>query len=201
MVQPAENPTKAPLKGILMPITVLAHRIWTRLFLLTGILLLASCAHVDPTVYRQEKPALDLKNYFNGTLTGHGMFQDRSGQVQRRFVVTIKASWNGDVGTLDEDFVWSDGKKEKRIWTLRKKSPNQYVGTASDVVGEALGIVEGNALNWQYTLRLPYKNDSIEVQFDDWMFLIDDRVMLNRAVMSKFGFRLGEVFISFSKTP
>jgi hypothetical protein len=68
-------------------------------------------------------------------------------------------------------------------------------------VGEALGIVEGNALNWQYTLRLPYKNDSIEVQFDDWMFLIDDRVMLNRAVMSKFGFRLGEVFISFSKTP
>ncbi len=184
-----------------MPIAVLAHRIWTRLFLLTGILLLVSCAHVDPTVYRQEKPALDLKNYFNGTLIGHGMFQDRSGQVQRRFVVTIKASWNGDVGTLDEDFVWSDGKKEKRIWTLRKKSPNQYVGTASDVVGEALGMVEGNALNWQYTLRLPYKNDSIEVQFDDWMFLIDDRVMLNRAVMSKFGFRLGEVFISFSKTP
>jgi hypothetical protein len=38
------------------------------------------------------------------------------------------------------------------------------------------------------------------VTFDDWMFLIDERVMLNRAVMSKFGFRLGEVFIAFNKT-
>ena len=38
-----------------------------------------------------------------------------------------------------------------------------------------------------------------EVQFDDWMFLMDDRVMLNRATMSKFGVRLGEVLLSFSK--
>ena len=82
-------------------------------------LLLASCSSIDPQVYRSEKPALDLQRYFNGTLEGHGMFQDRSGQVQRRFVVTIKASWAGDVGTLDEDFLWSDGKRERRVWTLR----------------------------------------------------------------------------------
>ncbi len=170
----------------------------TGLVLITMILL-GGCAHIDPNVYRQQKPTLQLENYFNGTLVGHGMFQDRSGEVQRRFVVTIQARWNGDVGILDEDFVWSDGKTEKRVWTLRKKAHNQYIGTASDVVGEALGVVEGNALNWQYTLRLPYKNNSIEVQFDDWMFLIDEQVMLNRAVMSKFGFRLGEVFISFTK--
>lgn len=182
-------------------LTKLMRRLKTHLIMLAGVLLLSSCAQVNPEIYRHEKPALDLKNYFNGTLVGHGMFQDRSAQVQRRFVVTIKASWEGDVGTLDEDFIWSDGKKEKRIWTLRKKSARQYIGTAADVVGEALGVVEGNALNWQYTLRLPYKDNTLEVQFDDWMFLIDERTMLNRAVMSKFGFRLGEVFISFTKTP
>ena len=38
-----------------------------------------------------------------------------------------------------------------------------------------------------------------EVQFDDWMYLMDDKVMLNKAVMSKFGFRLGEVTLSFQK--
>ena len=27
-----------------------------------------------------------------------------------------------------------------------------------------------------------------EVQFDDWMYLMDDAVMLNKAEMSKFGF-------------
>jgi Protein of unknown function (DUF3833) len=69
--------------------------------------LLASCSTIDPQVYRSEKPAFDMQRYFNGTLEGHGMFQDRSGQVQRRFVVTIKASWVGEVGTLDEDFLWS----------------------------------------------------------------------------------------------
>ncbi|HQR75667.1 MAG TPA: DUF3833 domain-containing protein [Burkholderiaceae bacterium] len=167
-------------------------------------LLLASCSSIDPQVYRSEKPALDLQRYFNGTLEGHGMFQDRSGQVQRRFVVTIKASWAGDVGTLDEDFLWSDGKRERRVWTLRKAAGDatgtRWVGTAADVIGEARGVVSGNALNWNYTFDLKTDDGKrYEVAFDDWMFLIDERVMLNRAVMSFYGFRVGEVFISFRR--
>ena len=38
-----------------------------------------------------------------------------------------------------------------------------------------------------------------EVQFDDWMYLVDEKVMLNKAEMSKFGIRLGEVTLSFTK--
>jgi hypothetical protein len=41
----------------------------------------------------------------------------------------------------------------------------------------------------------------LNVQFDDWMFLLDDAVMLNRAVMSKWGIRLGEVTLAFRKSP
>ena len=37
------------------------------------------------------------------------------------------------------------------------------------------------------------------MQFDDWLYLVDERVMLNRATMSKFGIRLGEVTLSFQK--
>jgi len=66
-------------------------------------------------------------------------------------------------------------------------------------VGEAVGVSAGNALNWQYTLKLPVDDKVYEVQFDDWMFLMDDKVMLNKAVMSKFGIRLGEVTLSFYK--
>jgi hypothetical protein len=177
---------------------------FVRALFATLALLLASCSSIDPQVYRSEKPALDLQRYFNGTLEGHGMFQDRSGQVQRRFVVTIKASWAGDVGTLDEDFLWSDGKREKRVWTLRKAagdaSGTRWVGTAADVIGEARGVVSGNALHWTYTFDLKTDDSKrYEVAFDDWMFLIDERVMLNRAVMSFYGFRVGEVFISFRR--
>jgi hypothetical protein len=175
------------------------QRIFRLLCFLLTVGLLASCASVSPQDYAAEKPALDLKTYFNGTIDGYGMFQDRGGKVQRRFTVVIKASWQGDVGTLDEDFVWSDGKKEKRIWTLTRIGPNQYEGRAADVVGKADGVVAGNALNWKYVLALPVDGKVYNVDFDDWMFLIDERIMLNRAVMSKFGFRLGEVFISFTK--
>jgi len=164
-------------------------------------LLAAGCAAVDPQRYAAEKPALELPRYFNGVIEGHGMVLDRSGAVTRRFVVKINATWKDNVGTLDEDFVWSDGAKEKRVWTLRPGAqPGQWIGTAADVIGQANGKVAGNALNWKYTLA--YKTaegKTYDIGFDDWMFLIDERVMLNRAVMSFWGFNVGEVLISFTR--
>jgi hypothetical protein len=174
-----------------------------RFLVLMCVVLLAGCASIDPQVYSKEKPALDLRQYFSGSLIGHGAVMGRSGEVQRRFVVAIKAGWNGNVGTLDEDFTWSDGKKEKRVWTLRPAAAGgQWTGTAGDVVGEAKGVVSGNALNWSYTLALKTESGrNFNIEFDDWMFLIDEQVLLNRAVMSYFGFRVGEIFISFRKLP
>ena len=67
------------------------------------------------------------------------------------------------------------------------------------MVGTASGRTAGNAFQWAYTLKLPVDGKVYEVQFDDWMYLVDVRVMLNRATMSKFGFRLGEVTLSFQK--
>lgn len=160
---------------------------------------LSGCAAPDPTVYSAEKPVLDLRTYFDGIVDAWGVFQDRSGKVVRRFTVTMRCSWNGDVGTLDEDFVYSDGKKEKRVWTLRRLPGGRYTGTAADVVGEAQGQVSGNAFNWRYTLALEVDGTVWNVDFDDWMYLIDERVMLNRATMSKFGVRLGEVLLSFTR--
>jgi hypothetical protein len=75
----------------------------------------------------------------------------------------------------------------------------RYTGRADDVVGEAEEQETGNAFHWNYTLRLPVGGKEYEVQFDDWMFLVDERVMLNRATMSKFGATLGEVLLSFAK--
>jgi NOL1/NOP2/fmu family ribosome biogenesis protein len=75
----------------------------------------------------------------------------------------------------------------------------RYEGRADDVVGMASGETKGNAFRWQYTLALPVDGTVWQVQFDDWMYLMDDRVMLNKAVMSKLGVRLGEVTLSFTR--
>ena len=168
-----------------------------------GISLLSGCASVTPLAYRGQTPTLDLKQYFNGRLTAVGIVFDRSGKMTRRFHVTIDASWKGNVGTLDEHFVYHDGAKQERIWTLRelpeKDGEKRYVGTAGDVIGEAIGRAAGNALNWHYTLALPVDGTIYHVQLDDWMYLMDDHVLLNHSVITKFGFKVGSVFLSFNK--
>lgn len=166
---------------------------------LAGLLGLAGCASVEPLDYAAEKPELDLTRYFDGTLDAHGMFQDRSGRVVKRFHVEIAASWKGGTGTLDERFTYSDGSTQRRVWTLTRVDAHHFTGRADDVVGEARGEARGNALRWTYVLALPVDGKVYNVDFDDWMFLMDDRTMLNRSVMSKFGVRLGEVTLSFRK--
>jgi len=166
-------------------------------------LLLLACSSPNVSQYANEKPTLDLSEYFSGTIDAYGIFTDRSGVVKKRFTVLIKANWQvidgKKVGTLDESFDYSDGTKQKRIWTLTEVSPGKYVGSADDVVGEALGDAAGNALNWAYTLALPVDGTIYHVQFNDWMYLVTPKVMLNKAKMSKFGIDLGEVTLSFYK--
>jgi hypothetical protein len=117
--------------------------------------------------------------------------------------VLIEAKWEKrdgkDVGTLDEHFTWSDGTTSRRVWTITRLDDGRYVGRADDVVGEAQGEAAGNALRWRYVLALPVDGKVWNVDFDDWMFLIDEKVMLNRSAMSKFGFYLGEVTLSFTR--
>jgi hypothetical protein len=166
---------------------------------LAGVMVLAGCSTPTSEQYANALPRLDVEQYFNGTLDAHGMFQDRSGAVIKRFVVVMRCSWQGDTGTLDEDFVYADGSKQKRVWTLKKTGAGRFSATAPDVVGTAQGVVSGNSLRWNYVLALPVDGKIINVTMDDWMFLIDEKVMLNRTAMSKYGVNLGNVTLSFTR--
>jgi hypothetical protein len=159
----------------------------------------SGCAGPSLNDYAQALPALDLKTYFNGVIDAWGVFTDRSGRVVKRFTVVMNCSWNGEQGVLDEDFVYSDGSTQKRIWKLQHLGEGNYSGSADDVVGLAKGASRGNAFRWGYTLALPVDGRVWEVQFDDWMYLMNERVMLNKASMSKLGIFLGEVTLAFTK--
>ncbi len=126
------------------------------------------------------------------------MFQDRSGKVVKRFYVRIDCTWVGDQGTLDEHFEYTDGTRENRVWKIAK-SGDRYAGTAGDVVGTAQGVAQGNALRWNYVLAVPVDGTTWHMDMDDWMYLVDEKTMLNRTTMSKFGVRVGEVTLSFRK--
>ena len=95
--------------------------------------------------------------------------------------------------------IFDDGEKSQRKWVIKSLGNNRYSGTAPDVIGVAQGEARGNALRWSYVLQVPYKGSTIDLTLDDWMFLAEDDVMINRATMSKFGVKVGEIVISFKK--
>ena len=170
---------------------------------LASIALLGGCASVTPMDYRGEKPTLKLEHYFNGPLTADGIVFNRAGKAVRRFHVDMVGVWHGGEGTLTENFTYSNGAKQVRVWTLRRvpgeHGERRYQGTAADVAGTASGYAEGNAFNWRYTLLLPVGGTTYHVQMDDWMYQMDEHVLLNRTVMTKFGFEVASIFIAFHK--
>ncbi|WP_431298444.1 DUF3833 domain-containing protein [Tabrizicola sp. BL-A-41-H6] len=176
-----------------------------RILALVTITVLAACtgkpSFNDPALSERK---LNLEEFFDGTLVAKGQFQDVFGTVRRRFDVTIKGDWNGERLRLVEDFVYEDGSTEQRIWTLVKTGDDTWRGTAPGVVGEATGREDGDRFNWRYTIDLPVPStdgsgDTVRVTFDDWMWLLSDDRVLNRAYMQRFGVDAGDVTISFEK--
>ncbi len=163
------------------------------------IVLLSGCSNMPVEQYKDSKPRLVLEEYFLGKTRAWGIFQNRSGQVERQFTVDILGTMVDGNLVLEEDFVYADGTLDRRVWTINKIDDHNYEGRAADVIGHATGQIYGNALNWAYTLDLPYKDSTVEVKFDDWMFLQPDGVLLNKAKMTKFGFYLGEVTLVFQR--
>ncbi len=173
----------------------------TRLFLSALLATLGSgCANPDLRDFANAEPALDLVAYFTGRTQAWGQFQDRFGNVRRRFIVDIIGTWDGEILTLTEAFRYHDGETEQRIWRLRRRGATGWEGTADGVVGTASGEVSGNAFNWRYTFDLQTGNDrTLRLTFDDWMWRLDEHVLLNRATVSKFGITVGEVLIFFRR--
>ncbi len=164
------------------------------------VLLLGGCSPMKPEDFQSVEPHFVLEDYFLGTTRAYGLFEDRFGTVRRQFTVTIEGRMEGDELVLEEDFFYRDGERERRVWRIRKQPDGTYRGRADDIVGEAVGIAAGNALNWSYRMDLKVGGGAWRVTFDDWMFLQDDGVMLNRARVGKWGLEIGRVSLAFVRS-
>ena len=162
-------------------------------------LLLGGCNGMQIEDFRQTQPEFILEDYFQGNTRAWGLFEDRFGNIQRQFVVVINGTWDGSTLVLNEDFIYNDGAGENRVWSVTKTGDKTYQGTTEHVVGAAVGTREGNAFNWNYEFNLQVGDDVWKVRFDDWMFLQPNGVLLNTATVTRWGIKLGTVFLSFSK--
>ena len=163
------------------------------------VLFIVGCGGMNAEDFKGQEPRLVIEDYFAGKTEAWGIFEDRFGKLRRQFKVDIDGTWDGEELTLVEDFVYADGELQQRVWRIRKIDEHRYEGRADDVIGVAEGTAYGNALNWRYVLALPIGDNVWNVTFDDWMFLQEGDVLINRATVSKFGFTLGEVTLFFRK--
>lgn len=161
---------------------------------------MTGCATLNLDQYQGTKPQFDLEQYFAGDTYAYGIFQSRGGEIKRQFKVHIVGKKVGDEFVLSEHFKYNDGETGERVWHITRDGKNSYIGKAGDIVGVAHGHEVGQALNWHYTLKLPYNNSTVNVKFDDWMIRTSKNVVINRAYVSKYGIRVGEVTLFFTKT-
>ena len=154
---------------------------------------------MKPEDFSDRTPELDIFEYFDGKTRAWGLVEDRFGKVRRQFSVDILGRVIEDRLILEEDFLYDDGERSRRIWTIERTGDKTYRGSAGDVVGEAVGRASGNALNWNYRMDLPVGDSTWRLAFDDWMFLQSDGVLINRARMKRFGFEIGTVILFFRR--
>ena len=176
-----------------------------RLLIAAALIVLSACTgkpSFDDASLSREK--LNLEEFFDGELVAYGQFQDILGPVRRSFVVELKGDWDGERLRLEEDFIYEDGSTEKRIWTLTKTGPDSWTGTAPGVIGVATGEEQDDRFNWRYEIDLPIPAadgsvETMRVTFDDWMWLLSEDRLFNRAYVQRYGFDIGDVSISFEK--
>ena len=167
--------------------------------LFTIIILLNGCSGMKPIDFKDQKPRLIIEDYLSGNVKAWGILQNRSGKVTRQFSADLNGKWDGKQLILDEKFNWSDGEVQTRQWKISKLDDHNYEGTAEDVVGTAKGFSYGPAFKFEYVLLVPVKGKEIKITFDDWIFKQDERVAINRATMTKFGFKVAELTVMFVK--
>ena len=154
-------------------------------------------SEIEP--YHDTVPGIDVESYFSGPIQAWGIVQDWRGRVTAKFDADMFGTWKNGVGTLEEQFEFYDGKQQNRVWTLRKTGQNTFSGEAPDVIGAARGRYSGSALNMNYVLDLPVGDSIYQLTFDDWMWKMNDGVLINRAYMKKFGITVAELTVFMKK--
>ncbi|MBH0016383.1 MULTISPECIES: DUF3833 domain-containing protein [unclassified Pseudoalteromonas] len=162
-------------------------------------LFLISCSAPNVEHYKNTSPNFDFKTFFSGNLKAYGVVQDFKGELTRKLVVDMNATWDGNQGVIEEDFIYDDGETQKRIWKITLNEDNSLTGTAADVIGTAKGKSDGSVFHWNYDVELPYDGSTLEVNFDDWMYLVTQSRLINRTSIVKFGIEVGEVTLVIEK--
>ena len=143
--------------------------------------------------------SFDLLEYFDGETTAWGLIVDRFGNLQRTFKVRLNGNIENKQLLLKEYFTYNDGETEYREWIITKTETGTYEGKSKDTIGVAKGKQDGNTMRMVYDTTISIGETDIRVSFDDRFVKADNKVVINRAEIFKWGIKIADVTIFFSK--
>lgn len=162
---------------------------------LAAALVLGGCATMQPNDFAQSKTHLELDRYFVGHARSFGVFENRAGAPKKTFIADNVGRREAD-GTvvLTQHFQFSDGKKQMRIWRIRRIDATHWDATANDMVGVAHGTGQGNAFYWEYDITVDRRNPFATVHVRQWIYQPEGTdTLMTRLVITKLGVTLFEV--------
>ena len=162
------------------------------------MVVLSSCG-TSPKDYENTIPEFDLKTFFTGDLVGWGLVKNYQNKVTKRFTVHMQGTWEENSGELYELFTYHDGSTQERTWHFVTHEGGINTGTASDVVGMASGQQQGFAFKWNYDLLFETEGKQIKIHLKDWLYQVDENVVISQAKIQKFGVEVGEVIVVILK--
>ena len=111
-----------------------------------------------------------LEDFFKGTFYSTGRLYNRKRELTREFIVRGYATYRKDTLILEEDFEYSDGDTDHRIWQILCLASGRYEGHTHGLVG-APPVTQpvGEKFNWTYRLKLPVRNLNLTFRFLDNM--------------------------------
>lgn len=157
---------------------------------------IAGCASAPEFAPPLPQKKLVLEQALAGRTTGDGVFVNSLTGGETKFSVVIDGNWDGRVLTLVEDFTYSDGSTERKTWRLTKTGEGTYDGVREDVIGIADVRQDGLGVRLDYYVTLATGIGDIDVRFRDLLYLNADGTIANKAIVSKFGLRVGRVDIT-----
>ena len=160
---------------------------------------ITGCSNSSMENVISEDISFELLEYFNGETTAWGLVVDRFGNLQRTFKVKLTGKTSDKQLLLKEYFTYNDGEEEYREWVIKKTETGSYEGKSKDTIGVAEGRKVGNTMRMFYDTTISIGETDIRVSFDDRFVKADKNVLINRADVLKWGIKIADVTIFFSK--
>ena len=155
--------------------------------------LLFSFRAQSPEDYAGTGPVFSIKDHLSGPILSEGIVYGPNGRVTNSFVAKMEGIWDGDSGTLTENFTYSNGKTQQRKWYLTIGPENTFTATADDIIGEAKGIISGSTVMLSYKIVLPKDAGGYVLNVKDWMYLTENGTIINKSELRKFGIKVAEL--------